>query len=225
MQLFLDSSDPKEILKAREWGILDGVTTNPSLISRGGSDMQATLRRVLDASPGPVLAQAFGWDDRESLAGQARWLHRFSDRIIVKLPMSVAGIQVVQQLKREDAGMKIAVTLVCSVAQAYLVGKAGADIVAIFNGPLDQALEQDVDLVGPVRKVYDNYGFRTKILSCGRFIKSFGEFAAAGTDICTLRFEFMSALFEHPFTDKRMRGFSTDWQGVFGAETWPKVAQ
>src|SRR5579864_8053020 len=127
MQLYLDSSDTREILKAREWGILDGVTTNPSLISRGGSDMQATLRRVLEASPGPVLAQAFGWEDRESLVGQARWLHRFSDRIVVKLPMSVAGIQAVQQLKKEDAGMKIAVTLVSSVAQAYLVGKAGAD--------------------------------------------------------------------------------------------------
>jgi transaldolase len=225
MQLFLDSSDPKEILKAREWGILDGVTTNPSLISRGGSDMQATLRRVLDASPGPVLAQAFGWDDRESLVGQARWLHRFSDRIVVKLPMSVAGIQAVQQLKKEDAGMKIAVTLVCSVAQAYLVGKVGADIVAIFNGPLEQALDQDVDLVGPVRTIYDTCKFPTRILSCGRFIRSFGEFAAAGTDICTLRFEFMAALFEHPFTDKRMRGFSTDWQGVFGSETWPKVGK
>jgi transaldolase len=225
MQLFLDSSDPKEILKARDWGILDGVTTNPSLISRGGSDMQATLRRVLDASPGPVLAQAFGWDDRESLVGQARWLHRFSDRIVVKLPMSVAGIQAVLQLKKEDAAMKIAVTLVCSVAQAYLVGKVGADIVAIFNGPLEQALDQDVDLVAPVRKIYDTYKFPTRILSCGRFIKSFGEFAAAGTDICTLRFEFMSALFEHPFTDKRMRGFSADWEGAFGRETWPKIGK
>jgi transaldolase len=225
MQLYLDSSDPREILKAREWGILDGVTTNPSLISRGGSDMQATLRRVLDASPGPVLAQAFGWEDRESLIGQARWLHRFSDRIVVKLPMSVAGIQAVQQLKKEDAGIRIAVTLVCSVAQAYLAGKAGADIVAIFNGPLDQALDQDVDLVGPVRKIFDNYKFPTRILSCGRFIKSFGEFAAAGTDICTLRFEFMSALFEHPFTEKRMRGFTADWEGVFGKETWPKIGK
>jgi transaldolase len=225
MQLYLDSSDPREILKAREWGILDGVTTNPSLISRGGTDMQATLKRVLDASPGPVLAQAYGWEDRESLVGQARWLHRFSDRIVVKLPMSVAGIQAVQQLKKEDAGIRIAVTLVCSVAQAYLAGKAGADIVAIFNGPLDQALDQDVDLVGPVRKIYDNYGFPTRILSCGRFIKSFGEFAAAGTDICTLRYEFMSALFDHPFTEKRMRGFAADWEGVFGRDTWPKIAK
>ena len=221
MQIYIDSSDPREIRTAREWGILDGVTTNPSLISRGGSDMQATLRRVLDASPGPVLCQVIGWEDRESMVGQARWLHAFSDRIVVKLPLSQAGIQALLQLKREVPGITIAMTLVCSVAQAYLAGKAGADIVAIFNGPLDQALDQDVDLVAPVRKIYDNYHFPTRILSCGRYPRSFGEFAAAGTDICTLRFEYLSLLYEHPFTDKRVRGFMTDWQGVFGAATWP----
>lgn len=91
MQVFLDSADPREIVQARTWGAIDGVTTNPSLISRAGPDMQKTLRAVLDASPGPVLCQAIGWDDPDSLSGQARWLHAFSDRIIVKLPMSPAG--------------------------------------------------------------------------------------------------------------------------------------
>ena len=221
MQLYIDSSDPREILKAREWGILDGVTTNPSLISKAGGDMQETLRRILEASPGPVLCQVIGWEDSASMAGQARWLHAFSDRIVVKLPMSPAGIQALLQLKREDPGLKIAITLVCSVAQAYLVGKAGADIVALFNGPLDLALDQEVDLVTPVRKVYDTYRFPTRILSCGRYPRAFGEFAAAGTDICTLRFEYLSLLYEHPFTEKRFRGFMTDWQSVFGARTWP----
>jgi transaldolase len=221
MQIYIDSSDPREILKAREWGIIDGVTTNPSLIARGGSDMNATLRRVLDASPGPVLCQAVGWDDREALAGQARWLHAFSDRIVVKLPMSPAGIQALQRLKKEDPGIPCAVTMVCSVAQAYLAARAGADIVALFNGPLDQALDQETDLVAPVRKIYDDGRFPTRILSCGRYPRSFAEFAAAGTDICTLRFEFLGLLFEHPFTEKRMRGFTADWQAAFGQATWP----
>ncbi len=222
MQIYIDSSDPKEILKARDWGILDGVTTNPSLISKGGSDMQQTLRRVLDASPGPVLCQVIGWDDRDAMAGQARWLHAFSDRIVVKLPLSPAGLQALLLLKREQKGMQIAMTLVCSVAQAYLAGKCGADIVALFNGPLDQAVDQEVDLVTPVRRIYDNYRFPTRILSCGRYPRSFGEFAAAGTDICTLRFEYLSLLFEHPFTEKRQRGFAADWQAAFGAATWPR---
>jgi len=221
MQLYLDSSDPREISKAREWGVIDGVTTNPSLISRGGRDMREVLQRVVDASPGPVLCQAIGWADPEPLVAQAKWLHRFSDRIVVKLPMSIAGIQALLRLKQEVPGIRVAVTLVSSVAQAYLAGKSGADVVALFNGPLDQVLDQEVELVGPVRKIYANYGFATKILSCGRYPRAFGQFAEAGTDICTLRFEFLPLLFEHPFTDKRMRGFTDDWQRVFGAATWP----
>lgn len=221
MKLFIDSSDPKEILTARSWGTIDGVTTNPSLIAKGGSDMQKTLSAVLQASPGPVLCQAVGASDSGSLEAQAKWLHQFSEKIIVKLPMTIAGLQALQNLKREVPGIRIAVTVVSSIAQAYLAGKAGADIVALFNGPLDQVLDQVVDIVAPVRKVYDNYGFKTQILSCGRLPRAFGEFAVAGTDICTMRFEFLKLLYEHPFTDKRLNGFAAEWQGVFGSATWP----
>jgi transaldolase len=225
MQLFLDSSDPREIARAREWGVLDGVTTNPSLISRAGGDLRETLRGIVEVSPGPVLCQAIGWGDPAPLEAQAQWLHAFSERIIVKLPMSIAGIQALIRLKKDDPGIKIAITLVSSVAQAYLAGKAGADIVALFNGPLELSLDQDVELVAPVRKTFDNYGFATKILSCGRYPKSFGSFAVAGTDICTLRFEYLSLLYEHPYTEKRMRGFMEDWQKAFGAATWPSAGE
>lgn len=224
MQLFLDSSDPKEIMKVREWGILDGVTTNPALISRGGADMQATLRRIVDVSPGQVFCQAIGWNDKAELIAQAKWLHAFSDRIIVKLPICVAGIQALLDLKREVSDMWIAVTMVASIAQAYLCGKAGADVVALFNGPLEQELDQPVELVAPVRKIYDNYGFKTRILSCGRFPRAFGEFAVAGTDICTMKFEFFKLLYEHPYTDKRMNSFMRDWRAVFGNNIWPQVS-
>jgi transaldolase len=221
MDVFLDSSDPKEILLAREWGAIDGVTTNPSLIAKAGPDMEATLRRVVDASPGPVLCQAIGRDDKAPLVAQARWLQAFSDRIVVKLPIGVAGLQALGELKRERPERRVAMTLVSSVAQAYLCGKHGADIVALFNGPLDLELDQPVDLVTPVRAIYANYGFKTRILSCGRFPRAFGEFAVAGTDICTLRFEFLKLLYEHPFTDKRLNGFLRDWRAAFGDRTWP----
>ena len=223
MQVFIDSSDPKEITQAKEWGIIDGVTTNPTLISKGGPDMQATLQRVLAVSPGPVLCQVIGWHDRVPLIEQARWLHRLSDKIIVKLPMSAEGLQALRALKAEMPAMPIAITAIASIAQAYLAAKCGADIVAIFNGPLDQVLDQPVELVRPVRTIFRNYGFTTKILSCGRLPRSFAEFAEAGTDICTLRFEFLKMLFEHPFTDKRMTGFLDDWRGVMGDATWPKA--
>jgi transaldolase len=222
MQLFLDSANPQEILEARSWGLLSGVTTNPSLIPTAGPDMEKTLGAVLEASPGPVFVQAVGWHDPKPLVGQARWLHACSERIIVKLPMSVAGIQALLQLKQELPKIQIAVTAVASVAQAYLCGKAGADVVAIFNGPLDQVSDTPVELVAPVRKIYDNYGFGTKILSCGRLPRFFGEVAVAGTDICTMKMEFMRMLYEHPFTDKRMGGFLKDWGRVFGEKTWPE---
>jgi len=101
MQLFIDSSDPKEISQAREWGIIQGVTSNPTLISKAGPDMQGTLQQILDASPGAVLCQVIGWHDPAPLMAQAHWLHRFSDKIVVKWPMSVAGLQALQRLKVE----------------------------------------------------------------------------------------------------------------------------
>ena len=223
MKLFLDSSDPAEIREACSWGLLSGVTTNPSLIAVAGPDMQATLEGVVDASPGPVLVQAIGWDDPKPLMAQARWLHNFSNKIVVKLPMSRAGLQALLGLKDKDDGIKLAVTMVSSISQAYLCGKAGADIVAIFNGPLDQGVDDPVRLVKPVRKIYDNYGFGTKILSCGRFPRIFGQFAVAGTDICTMKIEFMRLLYEHSFTDKRMHGFMKDWKATFGEDIWPET--
>ncbi|MDA1088537.1 MAG: fructose-6-phosphate aldolase [Verrucomicrobia bacterium] len=221
MQLFIDSSSPDEIRQACEWGLIDGVTTNPTLISKGGADMQATLRNVVEASPGVVLCQVIGSREVEPLKAQARWLHKFSAKIVVKLPPSPAGFRALRELKRESPDIKIAVTLVSSVSQAYLAGKFGADIVAIFNGPLELALDQEVDLVGPVKRIYANYGFKTKVLSCGRFPRAFGQFAEAGTDICTLRFEFMKLLFDHPYTEQRLNGFLADWKGAFGEKTWP----
>ena len=222
MELYLDSSNPAEIQEACSWGLLSGVTTNPSLIAAGGPDMQKTLRGVVEASPGPVLAQAIGWSDPAPLISQARWLHDFSDKVIVKLPISPAGIKALMELKRQVPEMRIAVTMVASIAQAYLCGKMGADSVAIFNGPLDQTTDSMLEIVAPIKKIYANYGFKTRVMSCGRYPRLFGEVASAGTDLCTMRFEFMRLLYEHPFTDKRMQGFMQDWQKVFGSQTWPE---
>jgi transaldolase len=220
MQLYLDSSSPAEIRTAVEWGVIDGVTTNPSLIAKAGGEMCAALRAVLDASPGPVFCQVVGWREVGPIKDQARWLNRFSERLIIKIPMSVAGITAVSQLKRENPQMQLAVTAVSSVAQAFLVAKAGADIVALFNGPLDLEQDEPVQIVQRVRAIYDRAGFATRILSAGRFARSFGEYAADGTDIITIRMEFLKNLFEHAFTDKRLLGFQSDWQKAHGDRTW-----
>ena len=221
MQLYLDSSNPQEILTAREWGVIEGVTTNLSLIAKAGTEMETALRDVLEASPGPVFCQVVGWKEVEPLIAQARWLNAFSNRIIVKIPMGVAGITAVRRLKQENPKIKLAVTAVSTVAQAFLVAKAGADIVALFNGPLDLEQDEPVRIVAPIRAIYDRSGFTTKILSAGRFARSFGEYAADGSDIITIRMEFMKPLFEHSFTDKRMQAFLGDWGKTFGDKTWP----
>ncbi len=220
MQLYLDSANPEEIRTAREWGVIDGVTTNLSLVAKAGGEMEKTLSVVLDASPGPVFCQTVGWKDAAPLRSQALWLSRFSERIVVKIPMSIAGIMTVAQLKKENPKIKLAVTAVCSVAQAILVAKAGADIVALFNGPLDLEQDEPVRIVPVIRAVYDRAGFATKILSAGRFPRAFGEFAADGSDMITIRMEFIKGLFEHSFTDKRMIGFLDDWKKAHGEKTW-----
>ena len=222
MELFLDSSNPAEIQQVTSWGLISGVTTNPTLIAKAGPDMVRSLSSILAVAPGPVLVQVIGWQRSEPLIAQARWLHKFSDQIIVKLPISIAGLQALMQLKREMPSIRLCVTAVASIAQAYLCGKAGADIVALFNGPLDQDSDTPVELVAPVRKIYDNYQFKTKILSCGRLPRTFASFAVAGTDICTMGIEYMRLLYEHSFSDKRLNGFAQNWQAAFGDATWPE---
>jgi len=223
MELYLDSSNPKEIMEVRSWGLISGVTTNPLLISAAGTDMEKTLREIIEVSPGPVLVQTIGWHDPKPLIRQAKWLHHFSDKTIIKLPMSIAGIQALLELKRQVPDICLAVTAVASIAQAYLCGKAGADIVAVFNGPLDQAEDTAHEMIGPVRQIYANYGFKTKILACGRYQRLFGEIAMAGADICTMKKEFMQLLYEHSFTESRMNGFLKSWRGTFDEKTWPEL--
>lgn len=221
MQLYLDSATPQEIKTACAWGVIDGVTTNLSLLAKAGSDMKSALKAVLDASPGPVFCQVVGWKDVDPLVAQARWLGAYSNRIIVKIPMGSAGISAVRRMKRERPRVPLAVTAISTVAQAYLAAKAGADIAALFNGPLDLEQDETVRIVPAVRQIFDRSKFKTKILSAARFPRGFGEYAADGSDIITIRMEFMKLLFEHSFTDKRMHVFLSDWRQVHGDRIWP----
>ncbi len=108
----------------------------------------------------------------------------------------------------------------CTLLRGKRTKVSNADIVAVFNGSFDQESDSEVNLVPEIRTIYRNYGFATKILSCGRFPRIFGQFAVAGTDICTMRPEYLRRLYEHAFTDKRMAGFMEDWRATFGAKTW-----
>jgi len=223
MEILLDSADPREVREVASHGLISGITTNPSLYANQarGASIVDRLHELVEASPGHVFTQVIGYQDRDAMIGQARWLSRQSERIIVKLPMTVEGIDVVRTLKREQPSIRLAVTTVSSVAQALIVGKAGADVVALFNGPLDTVSDTPVEIVASVKAIYSAWGFRTKILSCGRFPRGVGEYAAAGTDMVTMRGEYLNLAYEHPYTDKRLGGFMKDWVGAFGDATWP----
>ena len=224
MEILLDSADPREVREVAQLGLIAGVTTNPTLYATQAAGMPFVdrLGELIDASPGHVFTQVIGRHDRDAMMRQARWLARQSPRVVVKLPMTIAGIDAVINLKRENPSIRLAVTAVSTVAQALIVGKAGADVVALFNGPLDTVSDTPVEIVGPVRQIYSACGFATKILSCGRFPRGVGAYAAAGTDMITLRREFLNAAYEHPYTDKRLSGFLEDWARVFGDATWPQ---
>jgi transaldolase len=224
MEILLDSGDPAEIREVARTGLIGGVTTNPSVYARAvrDGDFLTRLRELIDASPGYLFTQVVGIHDTDSMARQARWLARQSDHIVVKLPMTRAGVAAVTLLKREDPAIKLAVTGVASVAQALLAGVAGADVVALFNGPFDLESDTPVEIVEPVKQMYAHSGIATKVLSCGRFPRSVGQYAAAGTDMVTLRKEYFDLLYEHPYTDKRLNGFMSDWATAFGGETWPQ---
>lgn len=223
MEILLDSADPREIREIASLGLIDGITTNPSLYAGQGNEPSFVHRlgELIDASPGVVFTQVIGFDDAEVMIRQARWLARQSPRVVVKLPMTVAGIDALVRLKRDDPSIRIAVTAIASVSQALIAGKAGADVVALFNGPLDTVSDTPVELVGPVRQIYAASGLPTRILSCGRFPRGVGAYAAAGTDMITLRAEYLRAAYEHPYTDKRIAGFHADWRRTFGDVTWP----
>ncbi len=224
MEILLDSADPREVREIASLGLIRGITTNPTLYAaqaRGASFVDR-LGELIEASPGYVFTQVIGRHDADAMMRQARWLGRQSDKVVVKLPMTVAGIEAVIRLKREDPTIKLAVTAVASVAQALIVGLAGADVVALFNGPLDTVSDTPVEMVGPVRQIYAASGLPTRILSCGQFARGVGEYAAAGTDMITLRREYLDLIYEHPYTDKRLSGFLEDWAGAFSDATWPQ---
>lgn len=223
MEILLDSADPAEVREVAQRGLIAGITTNPSLYAKqaAGASFVERLAELIEASPGHVFTQVIGIRDRGSMMAQARWLRRQSDKIVVKLPMTRAGIDSVMALKREDPSIRLSVTAVSSVAQAMIAGLAGVDIVSIFNGPLETVSDASLDIVSPVRAIYDRSGLDTKILSCGRFPRGIGEYAAAGSDMITLRREFLDLAYEHPYTDKRLDGFVQDWDAAFGDATWP----
>lgn len=217
MKLFIDTGNLDEIRQTAELGILDGVTTNPTLISKEKADFRTRLREICAIVPGPVSAEVLS-TDTEGMIREANDLVKVASNIVVKLPITRAGVIALKRLS--DAGVKINMTLCFQPIQALVVAKAGATFVSPFVGRFDDQAEEGMQLVRDIRVIYDNYGFKTQILAASvRTPLHLVQAAKAGADIATVPFSVIEKMLYHPLTDLGLKRFLDDWKKAHPAAT------
>lgn len=210
MKFFLDTANVDQIRQAAAWGILDGVTTNPSLVAKEGRKFEEVIREICSIVQGPVSAEVTALD-AEGMVQQARELASWSPNVVVKIPLIPEGIKAVRILSRE--GIRCNVTLCFSPVQALIAAKAGAAYISPFVGRLDDVGHEGMRLVEQVLTIYRNYGFSTEVIvaSC-RTVTHVVQAALLGAHIATIPFDVMQKLFNHPLTDKGLKAFLDDWE-------------
>jgi transaldolase len=209
MKFFVDSADIAAIRDLAELGMVDGVTTNPSLILKSGRDILEVTREICDLVPGPVSAEVVALD-ADAMIAEGRHLAKIAQNIAVKVPLTWAGLKACKVLS--DEGHMVNVTLCFSVNQALLAAKAGATFISPFIGRLDDVNLDGMQLIADIRTVYDNYGFRTEILAASiRTVNHIAEAAKIGADVITAPPAVIRALAAHPLTDKGLEAFMADW--------------
>lgn len=212
MKFFVDTAHIEEIKKALAWGILDGVTTNPSLVAKTGRRFDDVKREILELVKGPVSLEATKMDFDGMLA-QGLALAAEAPQVVVKLPLTREGIAVCKALS--DKGIKTNVTLCFSANQALLAAKAGATYISPFVGRLDDISEDGMALIGDIVQIYRNYGFKTQVLVASvRNPVHVLKAAKLGADVCTVPFNVLDQLFNHPLTDRGNEQFLKDWAKV-----------
>lgn len=209
MLFFLDTADIQEIETGLEWGLVDGVTTNPSLIAKQGKSYLPTVREIADLVPGPVSGEVLA-TDYEGMLDQGRRLAELAENVVVKVPLLPQGLRAVRTLA--DEGIRSNVTLCFSAAQALLAAKAGASYISPFIGRLDDVGQDGMQLIQEVVEIYENYNFDTQILVAStRHPMHVVEAARIGAHVATLPFKVLEKLFKHPLTDVGLERFLADW--------------
>lgn len=210
MKFFIDTANIDEIKQGLAMGMVDGVTTNPSLVAKESRPFHDILKEICDIVDGPVSAEVVSIDT-EGMLREARELAAMSDNIVVKVPMIVDGIKAVKQLTEE--GIKTNVTLVFSATQALLAAKAGATYVSPFVGRLDDISEQGMDLISDIMTIYQNYGYQSEVIVASvRNPLHVMDAAIIGADIATIPLKVIAQLAKHPLTDIGMKQFLSDWE-------------
>ena len=210
MKFFIDTANIEEIKKANELGLLDGVTTNPSLVSREGRDFEELIKEICSIVDGPVNAEVVS-KDAEGMVKEARHLADLADNIVVKIPLIKEGLKAVKILSGE--GIKTNVTLCFSPIQALMAAKAGASYISPFIGRLDDISQKGMDLIEQIVTIYENYGYETEVLVASiRNPVHVLDAALIGADIATIPFKVMEQLINHPLTDIGLEKFLADWK-------------
>ena len=210
MKIFLDTANLDEIRAGAALGIVDGITTNPSLVAKEGKDFKTLVAEICEIIPGPVSAEVVS-RDCDGMVNEARQLSAIAENIIVKLPTIIQGVKALKICAEE--GIKTNLTLVFQPLQALVVAKAGATFCSPFLGRLDDIGHDGMALIDEIRTIYDNYGFATQILAASlRHPLHVVQAAKSGADIGTMPFKVFDRLLSHPLTDIGLEKFLSDWQ-------------
>jgi len=211
MKFFIDTADVKEIAAAAELGLVDGVTTNPSLVAKSGRDFHAVLKDIIKLVDGPISAEVVA-TEATGMVEEAEQLAKLDPaKIVIKLPLTEAGLKATKVLTRK--GLKTNLTLIFSPLQALLAAKAGATYVSPFVGRLDDIGHEGMECVEQIRTIFDNYGYGTEIIVASvRSPQHVLQAGMIGADICTIPYAVMLQLAKHPLTDVGLEKFLADWQ-------------
>jgi transaldolase len=209
MKFFVDTADVKDIRELAETGLLDGVTTNPSLIAKSGGDFKAIIKEICAIVDGPVSAEVAATEAAKMIE-EGRTLAKIADNVTVKVPLTWDGLKACRTLTQ--SGIPVNVTLCFNANQALLAAKAGATFISPFVGRLDDTGVDGMELIREIRTIYDNYVFDTEILAASiRSVNHVKEAALAGADVVTVPPQIVKDLVKHPLTDKGLAAFLADW--------------
>ncbi len=208
MQFFLDTGDLNEIKTAHSWGLIDGVTTNPSIVAKTGKDQMTLIREICEIIDGPISAEVIALD-APGMLKEAAELAKINKNVVIKLPMTKDGMIACKKLSAD--GVKTNVTLIFSANQALLAAKNGATYVSPFIGRLDDVGQTGMDLIAEIRTIFNNYGFETQILAASvRHSEHVKMSALAGADVATIPLKVLEGLFSHPLTKMGLDQFLAD---------------
>lgn len=212
MKIFIDTANVDEIREAESWGIIDGVTTNPSLIAKEGRNFEEVVKEITSIVDGPISAEVISLE-HEGMVEEARKLSKIHKNIVIKIPMCIEGLKAVHTLSNE--GIETNVTLIFSAAQALLAARAGASYVSPFIGRIDDNGADGMQLVTDIAEIFNNYSIPTEIIAASvRGPMHAVNAALAGADIATIPFKVLQQMTKHPLTDLGIERFLKDWETV-----------